>query len=102
MAGQGLHILGGQHFGLPAELGLEFGIVDFHVPGSEDQQAAVVAIQGDGFGDAGRVGAQSRGGQFHGGAGHVKLLHVPVPAKGLEVFLDFFDGHEKPLPFTCV
>ena len=97
MAHQLQHLLGGEHLGLLVELGLVFGVVDFGVAGGHYEDGLLPHQEGQRFGDAGGLGAQSVGGQLHRGAGLRQLQNLAGEAKGLEIFFYGFYRHGEDL-----
>ena len=100
MADELQHLGGREHLGLLVKAGLVLGVVDFHIPGGHNEDGLLPHQEGEGLGDAGGLGAQGLGGQFHGGAGLWQLPHPGLHAELLEIGLYLLDGHRKEPLFT--
>ena len=72
---------------------LEFPVVDPGITGSKNQDAAVILLKRQGFGNAGAFHAHSLCCQLHRGAGNIKLHHTVFHSELSEICSSLFNRH---------
>ena len=75
MAGERHHLFGGEHLCFGMEMGLEFGIVNTGILGTDHQHAAIPHGKGQCLGDAGGFAPRRHRRQLYRCTGHIKLLN---------------------------
>ena len=75
------------------ELFFEFMIVDPGIPGSHDQNAARLQLEGQRLGDTRTFHAKGFGCQLHRSAGHIEFLYPVCQAELFQMCSGFLHGH---------